>query len=161
MDIVKKLDQETEKNIHASVRQSNWPSALGWWEECPRYLVLVRTDTDKLPLHDINLQRIFDEGKKQEKLVRAELEAAGFDIINVQRDKKWKELNISGHIDGQIKTGNGNPLLEIKSCSPNVFYSIVDYRDDEDLKKSKHFWIRGYYAPVSYTHLTLPTILLV
>jgi len=153
IDIVKKLDQETAKRIHQSNRQSNWPSELGWWEECPRYLVLARTDSDKMPLHEISLQRIFDEGNKQEKLVRAELEAAGYDIIDVQRDAKWKHLNISGHIDGRIKLNGKKPLLEIKSCSPNVFQSILPITEAEELKGSKHFWIRRYYAQMQGYHL--------
>jgi hypothetical protein len=153
IDIVKKLDKETEKHIRQSPRNSNRSSELGWWEECPRYLVLVRTDPDKLPLHDINLQRIFDEGTKQERLVRAELEEANIEVHNVQRDEKWTHLNISGHIDGTIPIDGKNPILEIKSCSPNVFRAIQGFKTAEDLKNSKYFWIRGYYAQMQGYHL--------
>ena len=90
-NIVEKLDSETQKRIRQSSRNSNRASELGWWEECPRYLVLVQTDHEKMPLHDIGLQRLFDEGKKQEKLVRMELEEAGYEIIDVQRDEKWRK----------------------------------------------------------------------
>ena len=152
-NIVKKLDNETLKNIRQSARNSNRSSELGWWEECPRYLVLVRTDYDKMPLHDIDLQRIFDEGKKQEKLVRMELEEAGYEIIDVQRDEKWKHLNITGHIDGKIRLDGKTPIIEIKSCSPNVFHTISTIDKAEDLKNSKFFWIRGYYAQIQGYHL--------
>jgi len=153
IDIVKKLDQETEKKIRQSPRNSNRSSELGWWEVCPRYLVLIRTDLDKLPLHDLSLQRIFDEGTRQERLVRAELEEAGIEVHNVQRDEKWVHLNISGHIDGTISVDGKNLILEIKSCSPNVFRTIKEFKTAEDLRGSKYFWIRGYYAQMQGYHL--------
>lgn len=153
INIVEKLDQETEKRIQQSPRNSNRSSELGWWEECPRYLVLVRTDPEKLPLNDIALQRIFDEGTRQEKLIRLELEEAGFEVTNVQRDEKWAHLNISGHIDGKIPLNGKTPILEIKSCSPNVFRTIKKYKVAEDLKTSRYFWIRRYYAQMQGYHL--------
>lgn len=153
VNIVEKLDQKTEQRIRQSPRNSNRSSDLGWWEECPRYLVLVRTDLDKLPLHDIGLQRIFDEGTRQEKLIRLELEEAGFEVTNVQRDEKWSHLNISGHIDGKIPLNGKTPILEIKSCSPNVFRTIKEYKVAEDLKTSRYFWIRRYYAQIQGYHL--------
>lgn len=152
-NIVEKLDNETQKRIRQSSRNSNRASELGWWEECPRYLVLVQTDYKKMPLHDIGLQRLFDEGKKQEKLVRMELEEAGYEIIDVQRDEKWRHLNITGHIDGKIILDGKKPLLEIKSCSPNIFRTISSCQNAEDLKASKYFWIKGYYAQMQGYHL--------
>ena len=152
-NIVERLDKETQKNIRQSPRNSNRASELGWWEECPRYLVLIRTDSDKLPLHDIGLQRIFDEGRKQEKLIRMELEEAGYEIKDVQRDEKWTHLEITGHIDGKIKTDGKFMLLEIKSCSPNVFRAISNYHTADELRASKHSWIRHYYSQIQAYHL--------
>lgn len=152
-NIVHKLDAETQKRIRQSSRNSNRASELGWWEECPRYLVLVRTDTDKLPLHNIGLQRIFDEGKEQEKIIRREIEDAGYEIKDVQRDEKWKHLNITGHIDGKIILNGMTPILEIKSCSPNIYPAIANVRDAKDLRDSKYSWIRKYYAQMQGYHL--------
>lgn len=153
INIVEALDQETAKRIRQSPRNSNRSSDLGWWEECPRYLVLVRTDIESLPLHDIGLQRIFDEGREQERIIRREIEKAGFEITNVQRDEKWGNLNITGHIDGKICLNGITPILEIKSCSPNIFPSIAQIQDAKDLRDSKYSWIRKYYAQMQGYHL--------
>lgn len=151
--IVQKLDEETAKKISQSNRNSNRASEIGWWEICPRFLVLIRTDTDKYPLHDVGLQRIFDEGKEQEKIVRHELENAHFELTDIQRDEKWRYLNISGHIDGKISLNGQSPILEIKSCSPNVFRTISGIQDAVELRDSKYSWIKKYYAQMQTYHL--------
>jgi len=64
---------------------------------------------------------IFHEGKEQEKIVIRSILDAGFDLIEGQRAYKDQKANITGHIDGKIKTESGAFPIEIKSCSPFVF----------------------------------------
>lgn len=145
IDIVKKLDEETTKRIKDYPSQSNRASVAG--HKCKRYLVLCRLKPELKALHDIGLQRIFDEGNLHEAAVLREIEDAGFKLVEQQRPFSWPKFQLTGRIDAKI-SANGNLIpLEIKSCSPNVFATLKGM-NPEDLIKSKYDWIRRYPAQI-------------
>jgi predicted Zn-ribbon and HTH transcriptional regulator len=141
IDIVAKLDEETARRIKQSAHYSNRASEAG--HPCIRFLVLSRLYPELKTLHDVGLQRIFDEGNIQEEAMIRELQGAGFKIIEQQRDFNWKELQLTGRIDAKLSLNGSDFPLEIKSCSPNVF-PVVKQTTPEDMIKSKYFWVRRY-----------------
>jgi len=143
INIVEKLDQETAKRIKAYPSKSNRASECG--HPCIRFLVLSRLQPEKKALHDIGLQRIFDEGNLHEEAVLREIQNAGLKIVEQQRPFNWANIQLTGRIDAKI-LDNGNLIpLEIKSCSPNSFQHIKNLAPD-DIKNSKHSWVRRYPA---------------
>lgn len=147
-DIVKRLDKETMSHIRLSTHALNRASEAGWVDECLRFLVLARLQPqDRFPV-DIGLQRIFLEGNKQEKLMRVELEEAGYEIVQTQRDLHWAKFQLSGHIDGLIVIDGKQVPLEIKSCNPNIFTTISKITDVKQLLVSSKPWLRGYPAQI-------------
>ncbi len=145
LDIVKRLDQETEKRIKQYPHPNNRASEAG--HPCVRFLVLSRLKPELKQLHDVRLQRIFDEGNLHEKAVLRELEEAGFDIIEQQRSFEWKKFQLTGHIDGKIRIDGKLIPIDIKSCSPNIFPAIKKLTSKEMLT-SKYTWIRKYPAQI-------------
>jgi hypothetical protein len=145
-DIVAALDARTASRIKSWPRNTNRASDAG--HPCVRYLVLCRTANDKRELHDVGLQRIFDEGNLHEAAMMRDLADAGIRVVEQQRAYEWKKFELTGSIDGKIAAGGGAYIpIEIKSCSPNVFPSLRDLAP-ADMVKSKYPWIRKYPAQV-------------
>jgi len=141
IDIVEKLDRETEKRIKQYPHPNNRASECG--HPCIRFLVLSRLYPEKKALHEIGLQRIFDEGGLHERAVLREIESAGFELVEQQRAFEWRKFQLSGRIDAKIRLNGKLIPLEIKSCSPNIFPSIKD-STPEEMINSKHIWVRRY-----------------
>lgn len=144
-DIVSILDKETKKRIKIYPHTNNRASEAG--HPCERFLVLSRLKNEFKPLPDLALQRIFDEGKNQERIVLHDLERAFVEIIEPQRLYEWRKFKLTGHIDGKIRTDDNDIPLEIKSCSPNVFHAIKDI-PIQGMLKSKYSWIKKYPAQI-------------
>lgn len=145
IDIVEKLDKETAKRIKQYPHPNNRASEAG--HSCVRFLVLSRLHPEKKALHDVGLQRIFDEGNLHERAMLREIQDAGFEVVEQQRPFEWKKFQLSGRIDGKIHLNSTLMPLEIKSCSPNIFPSIKD-STTEDMIHSKYVWIRRYPAQI-------------
>ena len=145
IDIVEKLDQETAKRIKQYPHPNNRASEAG--HPCVRFLVLSRLHPEKKALHDVGLQRIFDEGNLHEKAVLREIEEAGLHIVEQQRPFEWKKFKLSGRIDAKIAVNGAYIPLEIKSCSPNIFPHIKGLKPEE-LITSKYSWVRNYPAQI-------------
>ena len=141
IDIVEKLDKETAKRIKQYPHPNNRASECG--HPCIRFLVLSRLCSEKKALHDIGLQRIFDEGNLHERAMLREIEEAGFELVEQQRGFEWRKYQLSGRIDAKIRLNGKLVPLEIKSCSPNIFPSIKD-STTEEMINSKHVWVRRY-----------------
>jgi len=141
IDIVEKLDRETAKRIKQYPHPNNRASECG--HPCIRFLVLSRLYSEKKALHDIGLQRIFDEGNLHERAMLREIEEAGFELIEQQRTFEWRKFQLSGRIDAKIKLDGKLIPLEIKSCSPNIFPSIKD-STTEEMIHSRYIWVRRY-----------------
>ena len=141
IDIVEKLDKETAKRIKQYPHPNNRASECG--HPCIRFLVLSRLCSEKKALHDIGLQRIFDEGNLHERAMLREIEEAGFELVEQQRTFEWRKFQLSGRIDAKIRLNGKLIPLEIKSCSPNIFPSIKD-STTEEMIHSRYIWIRRY-----------------
>lgn len=138
------VDAVKAKKIVQWPRTANRASDAG--HECERYLVAARIRSEKWTIHDIGLQRIFDEGKIQEDAVLHDISEANLEVMEHQRPFLWKKFQITGHIDGKIKDEDGSLVpLEIKSCSPNSFRALQKM-DQHDLLNSRYPWIKRYPA---------------
>jgi len=139
------LDAETAKRIKSWPHATNRASEAG--HPCVRFLVLSRTSNELKALHDIGLQRIFDEGNLHEKALMREMQDADLDLIEQQRTYEWPKFRLTGRIDGKLAVNGSYVPLEIKSSSPNVFAAIRDLAPI-DMLKSKFSWIRKYPAQI-------------
>jgi hypothetical protein len=144
-DIPELLDAESAKRIRIFPHPNNRASEGG--HPCVRFLVLSRTSNNLRSLHDIGLQRIFDEGNLHEDALMREMSGAGLRIIEQQRGYEWPELQLAGRIDGKLAVDGSFVPLEIKSCSANIFPEIKDI-EPMAMLKSKHSWIRKYPAQI-------------
>jgi len=141
IDVVSQILEAKRRKVRLWPVRSNRASELG--HPCLRYLVYLRTAWDKRTLHSPELQMIFDEGNRQEEAVLEDLREAGFQVVEQQRPFEWKEYQITGHIDGKILWEGEAVPFEIKSMSPYIFSEIQSF---EDMKNSKHWWVRKYPA---------------
>jgi CRISPR/Cas system-associated exonuclease Cas4 (RecB family) len=137
------LDAETAKRIKSWPHATNRASEAG--HPCVRFLVLSRTSNELKTLHDVGLQRIFDEGNLHEKALTREMADAELKIVEQQRAFEWSKFQLTGRVDGLLSVNGDRIPLEIKSSSPNVFAAIRDLAPI-DMLKSKFSWIRKYPA---------------
>lgn len=142
-DIPAILDAETAKRIKAWPHPTNRASEVG--HPCVRFLVLSRTDNNLKELHDIGLQRIFDEGNLHEDSLIREMDHAGLRIVEQQRAFEWPKFQLTGRVDGLLAVNGDRIPIEIKSSSPNVFRAVIDMAP-ADMLTSKYSWIRKYPA---------------
>jgi len=156
LGIAKRLDEEAKGRIKIWPAKSNRASSLG--RPCIRYHVLRRTRWNEMRAHDLGLQRVFDEGVAQEKIVLQRLMAIGVEVLEQQRAFRvpprcqgcghfrdmfqttaacpecgtddWYDYQITGHIDGMVDDGMGYHIpLEIKSMSPWAFNTLYSAED--------------------------------
>ena len=125
--LLEKVDERLQKQIKLSPCHTNRASELG--HACERYLVLRRARWSEAALPDIGLQRIFNEGHLQERAVIRDLEDAGFQIIEQQRDYEWKEYQVTAHLDGKLVMDDKAVPLEVKSMNPYIFKSVQTVGD--------------------------------
>lgn len=145
IDIVEKLDKETAKRIKQFPHPNNRASEAG--HPCIRFLVLSRLHPEKKVLHDVGLQRIFDEGRLHEGAILREVEDAGFVVVEQQRPFEWQKFRLAGHIDAKISMNGRLIPLEIKSSSPNSFRHIKTLEPME-MTSSRLSWVRKYPAQI-------------
>jgi hypothetical protein len=144
-DIPAALDAEAEKRIKLFPHPRNHASEAG--HPCGRFLVLARTKNELRTLHDVGLQRIFDEGNLHEDALLRALASAGIKVTEQQRAYEWPKFELTGRIDGKLAIDGGYVPIELKSCSPNVFPALRDVKP-EDMVKSKYPWVRKYPAQI-------------
>lgn len=137
------LDTETAKRIKSWPHVTNRASEAG--HPCIRFLVLSRTSNELKSLHDVGLQRIFDEGNLHEDALVREMQDARLRVVEQQRTFEWSKFQLTGRVDGLLSVNGERIPLEIKSSSPNVFAAIRDLVPI-DMLKSKFSWIRKYPA---------------
>ena len=140
--------------------KSNWASELG--HPCDLYLTFRRTQGEKARPVDLRLQRIFEEGRKQEDLVLRELENMGVKVLErgvpiASSDALYRELNIGGQIDAkcnfeaiahrliqvapEIDWGRKRVVIECKSLSPHLFDALIDY---DAIKTAKQHYVQKW-----------------
>lgn len=140
-----KVDDFYRSKIKLSPCVSNRASEIG--HDCERYLVYRRIRWQDATLHDVGLQRIFEEGNIQERAVFKILAEAGVEIIEQQKPCEYREHQITGHQDGKILIDGKAYPLDIKSCSPFAFVKLPD--NGMDLLKSKLPYQRKYPAQIT------------
>jgi CRISPR/Cas system-associated exonuclease Cas4 (RecB family) len=155
-ELGKILDESTAAGITRSPHQSNWASELG--HQCDLYLVYQRVKWEQGKLTDLNLQYVFNEGRKQERLIMQELESMGIEIlqrgVSVGMDATLRKLNIGGKLDGLancaaiahrlpigIDWGRKKVVIEAKSLSPHNWEKLVDY---DALMTSRHEYVKRW-----------------
>lgn len=155
------LDAAAAKRIKAWPHPTNRASEAG--HPCVRFLVLSRTANHLRALHDVGLQRIFDEGNLHEDALMREMAAEGIRIIEQQRPYESQDVandtlspelqellagaQLTGHVDGILAVNGSGLPIEVKSCSPNIFPAIRDL-EPEELLRTKYTWIRKYPAQI-------------
>ena len=144
-------------------RGSNWASSLG--HPCDLHLTFWRTQGEKAQPVSTRLQRIFEEGKKQEDLILRELEMMGVRIVErgvpISSDSLMRELNIGGKLDARLDVSGLDkdlldaltlacpgldwrhlrPVAECKSLSPFLFDKLVDY---DAIMTAKQHYVRSW-----------------
>lgn len=110
--------------------RTNRASILG--VPCERWLVYERTQWDNKKLPSLELQYIFEEGKKHEESVVNDLKKAGFLIFQQQTSFFLEKEEISGSFDFKIADPEDSKtayICEAKAVSPNVFASLNTIED--------------------------------
>jgi CRISPR/Cas system-associated exonuclease Cas4 (RecB family) len=141
--ILEKLNKQIEKQIKTFPQHVNRISSIGF--PCRRNLVFQITMWNEREAVSPDLQRIFNEGRHQERAIKKDLEEAGIAIIRQEEPIWLQEYNLSGHIDGIIQYRRSLTCLEIKSMSTHLFQKINTF---SDLAYSPHAWHQCYTAQI-------------
>ncbi len=154
-EIISALELDLQRKIKVYPHRTNWASSLA--HPCLRNLVYWRTKAELASPHSPEMQVIFDEGNVHETAVYRRLMDAGIVIIEQQRPFDWKRYEIAGRIDGKVKIKDKIFPMELKSMSPNSWYSIRTIGpfkgpfvlgDINDLRHHDKYYVRGYYGQI-------------
>lgn len=147
--LIEKVIASKQAKIRLYPTHTNRASELG--HPCERYLVFKRTRWQDATLHDVGLQFVFDEGNLQERAVIRDLEDAGWQIVEQQRDYEWKDFQITAHLDGKIALPDSELApMEVKSMSPFIWVKINTVAD---LLNAKYPHLRKYPAQLTLYNL--------
>jgi hypothetical protein len=127
------IDLKSRIDIHINSLRKNFPcrtnraSAIG--DICLRALVYSRVAWDKGRLPSLELQKIFEEGKEQEKIFLRLISDIGLTVIEQQIAFEDRTTEITAHLDGVLldPEDNGRVPFEFKSCSPFIFDRLNKY----------------------------------
>lgn len=148
-DIIGMLNKYVGSQIKIWSAKSNRASQIG--DSCIRKLTYYRIYPELQQLHTIDSQYRFNEGNYQEKLLISDMQKAGLEIINQQRDFYDQKYQLSGHIDGDILYKSNKFPFDVKSVDPNIWKQI-DENNIESLYK--YAWMKKYPAQLqSYMFL--------
>lgn len=123
--IEKAISLAYTNRIRLSAQRVNRASQAGL--PCRRRLLWSRTRTLEQKPPDERSQRYFERGNLLEDSVVRVIEEGGVKITQRQRDVEWKDLQLTGHIDGLVKMrvdANEQGPLEVKSVTRYLFDSI-------------------------------------
>ena len=135
-----------------SMATSNWPTVLA--HDCEAYAYYNRTVPPKNRRKiGADLAMIFSEGHDQARMVKRDLQDAGFEVSGEEEQMVDKRYQISGRRDLLIwKPGLKEKVrVEVKSCSPWTFDAV---KRPEDIAKSSKIWLRKWWKQIAlYMHL--------
>jgi hypothetical protein len=114
---------------------TNRASELG--HPCTRYLYFARTAWQEKALPSPELQMIFDAGRELEDYALRRIQEAGIRVTEQQRPFEWKDLQITGTVDGMMA---GVPL-EIKHLNQFTFAKVNTI---QDMTAAPQIWLRKY-----------------
>jgi len=142
-----KADHQIEKGIWAQ-RSSEWNRASELGLDCDTFHVLVRTKGDIRPRTPVSRAKVFRRGIEWETPNIRLLQDAGIELKDRIGMYEWREFLIRGKLDSWAQVpelGKSNIPFEHKTCSPNVFRSVREHRDERtSLTRSKYSWLRKY-----------------
>lgn len=137
IDIPAIVDLEKTRKRKVWPCHVNRASELG--HPCARYLVYLRTK--EKPLHDLGLQRIFDEGNLHHRAVVSDMREAGIRVVEQERPFELRDYQVTGHIDGKIQRADGRIAFEIKGVEPHAWKKMNSLQDMLD---SSRIWWQKY-----------------
>jgi len=144
-DLREKILQALEKERTIYPVHANRASEIG--HPCLKYLVLLRTKWDQLPLPSVQRLMIFRHGRIYEEVAKDYITKAGYEIVEQARPYEWRELKITGRIDFKIALNHKTVVpVEVKGLNPYDFQSIDTV---EDFLQNKKHWIRKYPAQLT------------
>lgn len=119
--------------------------------ECARFLVYSRTDQEHKAPWDIETLRKFREGRVQEAEVLRLLDRAGIKVRQQQKQLWWEKLELSGHIDGEIKIDGKWLPMEVKSMGGNFYARAIAEAAERGTWSNK--WLKHYLAQLTIYEL--------
>lgn len=144
-DIKQRIYEALEKERTVYPVYANRASEIG--HPCLKYLVMLRTRWEELPLPSVQRLMVFRHGKIYEAVARDYLTQAGFQIVEQERPYYWKAYNISGKIDFKLTLSHKKVIpVEVKGLNQYDFDSIDSI---EDFLQNKKHWIRKYPAQLT------------
>jgi hypothetical protein len=118
------------------------PSSLGISVgKCGRRNVYLLRGVRKHGTHDARTLRVFANGHAVHDRLQKLFESMGIDAKS-EIKIEYAEPPIRGHADGTIKWGGDDVLIEIKSCSDEVFINRLKWKKPKD----EHFEQANIYA---------------
>ncbi len=146
-DVVAAYEKYKAGSRGMSMATSNWPTALA--HDCRAYAVYMRTVPPAQRRQiGVDLAMIFSEGNDQGRMVKRDLEDAGFIVSDQESQMVWPKYQISGRKDLKIwKEGFREKInVEVKSCSPFTYDKI---KTIEDISDANEPWLRKWYKQVA------------
>jgi hypothetical protein len=135
-DILERRKQALKKKISPYPRTTSILSDVG---ECDRQMAYHLTNWKDRPLHDEDLQALFDAGKEQESILIRELMGLGYEFMSGQEVIEIKnrkgEVIARGKIDGKIRWQGVKIPCEVKAMNAFTFDSLETV---EDFSKKPH-----------------------
>ena len=146
INIPEKLDKTTEAKIERRSSKFNYASDAGWVDDCLLHLCLKRVHPELEKLHGVDLQRIFEEGKRQEKLLREEIRQSGIQILKEKKKFSWPDYKLKLDLDDFIMDNGDKFPIEYKSCNPNTFRTVARMTDAMQMLEARFVWMRHWPA---------------
>jgi len=116
--------------------------------QCARRLQWHRTRWREASLPPVDLQRRFELGILLEPQILRLIEDSGVRVQQSQRDLEWKNLQLTGHIDGVVSVEDGpvpeDVVLEVKTASKFSFERIRKAASAAELLTDSRAYVRGY-----------------
>jgi CRISPR/Cas system-associated exonuclease Cas4 (RecB family) len=135
-DIQERRKAALKKKITQYPKQTSYLSDVG---ECDRQMAYSILNWQDRPLHDEDLQALFDAGKEQENVLVRELMALGYEFMSGQEVIEIKnragEVIARGRIDGKIRWHGVKIPVEIKAMNA---FTFDDLDSIEDFHKKPH-----------------------
>lgn len=143
IEAYRKYKLEQGGGSSGSVASSNWPTTLA--HECRAYAYWNRTvPGDQRRDFSPELKMIFSEGNDQARIVKRDLQDAGFTISDQESQMSWPKYQIYGRKDFQIwREGFREKIhVEVKSASRFTYSAINKV---EDLLNDRKPWLKKWY----------------
>lgn len=139
-----KAKKKADRESRALESNVNHASSLGWIDDCPRHLVLMRLAPEQ-EVKTEDFDYVTEEGHHQETILLNEMKAAGI-VVEPAEMLEMQDYKLKGQADGIIVEEGERYPLDGKSCSGQMFREISHMKGPDDLMASKAIWLRHYPA---------------